>query len=115
MGHMYGGSGMAGAPGSGAMPEMSFSIEKMSVTAETRKLRGQYTLEMAQDLKATHGLNAESELANILSNEILAEINRQVIRTIYSVASLGAENTTKPSEFDLLVDSNGRWSVSVRG
>ena len=111
MGHMYG-TGMSDiSTGTGAMPEMSFSIEKMSVTAQTRKLRGQYTLEMAQDLKATHGLNAESELANILSNEILAEINRQVIRTIYTVASLGAENTSTPSEFDLLVDSNGRWSV----
>lgn len=91
--------------------EMSFSIEKMSVTTQSRKLRGQYTLEMAQDLKATHGLNAESELANILSNEILAEINRQVIRTIYTVAKPGAENTTTPNTFDLLVDSNGRWSV----
>ena len=99
-----------GSPG-GSMNEMSFSIEKMSVSAQTRKLRGQYTLEMAQDLKATHGLNAESELANILSNEILAEINRQVIRTIYSVASIGAENASSPGSFDLLVDSNGRWSV----
>ena len=77
----------------------------------TRKLRGQYTLEMAQDLKATHGLNAESELSNILSNEILAEVNRQVIRTIYTVSKKGALNTTTPNEFDLLVDSNGRWSV----
>ena len=93
------------------IPEMSFSIEKMSVSAESRKLRGQYTLEMAQDLKATHGLNAESELANILSNEILAEINRQVIRTIYTVAKPGAANATTPNTFDLLVDSNGRWSV----
>ena len=83
----------------------------MSVSAESRKLRGQYTLEMAQDLKATHGLNAESELANILSNEILAEINRQVIRTIYTVAKPGAANATTPNTFDLLVDSNGRWSV----
>jgi hypothetical protein len=94
-----------------SMNEMSFSIEKMSVSAQTRKLRGQYTLEMAQDLKATHGLNAESELANILSNEILAEINRQVIRTIYKVASKGAENASTKGTFDLLVDSNGRWSV----
>jgi len=94
-----------------SMNEMSFSIEKMSVSAQTRKLRGQYTLEMAQDLKATHGLNAESELANILSNEILAEINRQVIRTIYKVASKGAENASTAGTFDLLVDSNGRWSV----
>ena len=96
-----------------AIPEMSFSIEKMSVTAQTRKLRGQYTLEMAQDLKATHGLNAESELSNILSNEILAEVNRQVIRTIYTVAKPGAKNATDGanSNYDLLVDSNGRWSV----
>ena len=100
-----------GRPGGPEFPEMSFSIEKMSVSAVTRKLRGQYTLEMAQDLKATHGLNAESELANILSNEILAEVNRQVIRTIYTVAKPGAQNTTTASEFDLLVDSNGRWSV----
>ena len=104
MSHMHG-------TGTGMMPEMSFSIEKMSVSAVTRKLRGQYTLEMAQDLKATHGLNAESELANILSNEILAEVNRQVIRTIYTVAKPGAQNTTTKEEFDLLVDSNGRWSV----
>ena len=100
-----------GRPGGPDFPEMSFSIEKMSVSAVTRKLRGQYTLEMAQDLKATHGLNAESELANILSNEILAEVNRQVIRTIYTVAKIGAQNTTTASTFDLLVDSNGRWSV----
>ena len=100
-----------GRPSGPEFPEMSFSIEKMSVSAVTRKLRGQYTLEMAQDLKATHGLNAESELANILSNEILAEVNRQVIRTIYTVAKPGAQNTTTASEFDLLVDSNGRWSV----
>jgi hypothetical protein len=100
-----------GRPSGPEFPEMSFSIEKMSVSAVTRKLRGQYTLEMAQDLKATHGLNAESELANILSNEILAEVNRQVIRTIYTVAKPGAQNTTTKSEFDLLVDSNGRWSV----
>ena len=99
-----------GTPNS-SMNEMSFSIEKMSVTAQTRKLRGQYTLEMAQDLKATHGLNAESELANILSNEILAEINRQVIRSVYKVASKGAENASTAGTFDLLVDSNGRWSV----
>lgn len=102
-----------GRAGGDAIPEMSFSIEKMSVTAQTRKLRGQYTLEMAQDLKATHGLNAESELSNILSNEILAEVNRQVIRTIYTVAKPGAKNATDGanSNYDLLVDSNGRWSV----
>ena len=106
------GEGMnSGAMGHIPMQEMSFSIEKMSVSAQTRKLRGQYTLEMAQDLKVTHGLNAESELANILSNEILAEVNRQVIRTIYTVAKPGCKNTTNASYFDLLVDSNGRWSV----
>lgn len=107
------GEGMnSGALGHIPMQEMSFSIEKMSVSAQTRKLRGQYTLEMAQDLKVTHGLNAESELANILSNEILAEVNRQVIRTIYTVAKPGCKNTSTPGGyFDLLVDSNGRWSV----
>jgi len=105
------GEGMQTGGANPPMNEMSFSIEKMSVSAQTRKLRGQYTLEMAQDLKVTHGLNAESELANILSNEILAEVNRQVIRTIYTVAKPGCENTTNPKYFDLLTDSNGRWSV----
>jgi hypothetical protein len=92
--------------------EMSFSIEKISVTAKSRALKAEYSLELAQDLKAIHGLNAEAELANILSTEILAEINREVIRTIYKVAEQGAvQNTATAGVFDLDVDSNGRWSV----
>jgi hypothetical protein len=92
--------------------EMAFSIEKVTVTAKTRALKAEYSLELAQDLKAIHGLNAEAELANILSTEILAEINREVIRTIYKVAEQGAvENTATAGVFDLDVDSNGRWSV----
>jgi hypothetical protein len=92
--------------------EMSFSIEKVLVEAKSRALRAQYTLEMAQDLKAIHGMSAEPELANILSTEILAEINREVIRTIYKVAEQGAAvNTATPGIFDLDIDSNGRWSV----
>jgi hypothetical protein len=92
--------------------EMSFSIEKVLVEAKSRALRAEYTLELAQDLKAIHGLSAEAELANILSTEILAEINREVIRTIYKVAEPGAAvNTATPGVFDLDIDSNGRWSV----
>jgi hypothetical protein len=92
--------------------EMSFSIEKVSVTAKSRALKAEYSLELAQDLKAIHGLNAEAELANILSTEILAEINREVIRTIYKIAEQGAAvNTATAGIFDLDVDSNGRWSV----
>ena len=92
--------------------EMSFSIEKVTVTAKSRALKAEYSLELAQDLKAIHGLNAEAELANILSTEILAEINREVIRTIYKVAEAGAQvNTATAGIFDLDVDSNGRWSV----
>ena len=92
--------------------EMSFSIEKVLVEAKSRALRAEYTLELAQDLKAIHGLSAEAELANILSTEILAEINREVIRTIYKVAEQGAAvNTATPGVFDLDIDSNGRWSV----
>ena len=92
--------------------EMAFSIEKVTVTAKSRALKAEYSLELAQDLKAIHGLNAEAELANILSTEILAEINREVIRTIYKVAEQGAAiNTATPGVFDLDVDSNGRWSV----
>ena len=92
--------------------EMAFSIEKVTVTAKTRALKAEYSLELAQDLKAIHGLNAEAELANILSTEILAEINREVIRTIYKVAEQGAvQNVATPGIFDLDVDSNGRWSV----
>jgi hypothetical protein len=92
--------------------EMAFSIEKVTVTAKSRALKAEYTLELAQDLKAIHGLNAEAELANILSTEILAEINREVIRTIYNVAESGAQaNVATAGTFDLDVDSNGRWSV----
>jgi len=92
--------------------EMAFSIEKVTVTAKTRALKAEYSLELAQDLKAIHGLNAEAELANILSTEILAEINREVIRSIYKVAKPGAQaNTATAGRFDLDVDSNGRWSV----
>ena len=92
--------------------EMAFSIEKVTVTAKSRALKAEYSLELAQDLKAIHGLNAEAELANILSTEILAEINREVIRTIYKTAESGATvNTATGGEFDLDVDSNGRWSV----
>ena len=92
--------------------EMSFSIEKTSVTAQSRALKAEYTLELAQDLKAIHGLDAEQELANILSSEILAEINREVVRTVYTIAKPGAQNNTaNAGRFDLDVDSNGRWSV----
>jgi hypothetical protein len=92
--------------------QMAFSIEKVTVTAKSRALKAEYSLELAQDLKAIHGLNAEAELANILSTEILAEINREVIRTIYKVAEQGAvQNVATPGIFDLDVDSNGRWSV----
>ena len=92
--------------------EMSFSIEKTSVTAKSRALKAEYTLELAQDLKAIHGLDAEQELANILSSEVLAEINREVVRRVYSVAKKGAQNNVANAGiFDLDVDSNGRWSV----
>ena len=92
--------------------QMAFSIEKVTVTAKSRALKAEYSLELAQDLKAIHGLNAEAELANILSTEILAEINREVIRTIYKIAEQGAAvNTATAGIFDLDVDSNGRWSV----
>jgi len=95
-----------------AFNEMAFSIEKVTVTAKSRALKAEYSLELAQDLKAIHGLNAEAELANILSTEILAEINREVIRTIYNVAKPGAQaNVATGGTFDLDTDSNGRWSV----
>jgi len=98
--------------GSTLFNEMSFSIEKTSVTAKSRALRAEYTLELAQDLKAIHGLDAEQELANLLSSEILAEINREVVRTVYTVAKQGAQaNVANAGVFDLDVDSNGRWSV----
>jgi len=92
--------------------QMAFSIEKATVTAKSRALKAEYTMELAQDLKAIHGLDAETELANILSAEILAEINREVVRTIYANAKVGAQaNTTAAGIFDLDTDSNGRWSV----
>jgi hypothetical protein len=95
-----------------AFNQMAFSIEKVTVTAKSRALKAEYSLELAQDLKAIHGLNAEAELANILSTEILAEINREVIRTIYKVAEQGAvQNVAQAGIFDLDIDSNGRWSV----
>jgi len=98
--------------GSDAFNQMAFSIEKVTVTAKSRALKAEYSLELAQDLKAIHGLNAEAELANILSTEILAEINREIIRTIYKTAESGAaQNTATAGIFDLDVDSNGRWSV----
>jgi len=95
-----------------AFNQMAFSIEKVTVTAKSRALKAEYSLELAQDLKAIHGLNAEAELANILSTEILAEINREVIRTIYKTAEQGAvQNVATAGQFDLDIDSNGRWSV----
>ena len=99
--------------GSGnAFPEMAFSIEKVAVTAKSRALKAEYTMELAQDLKAIHGLDAESELANILSTEILAEINREIVRTVNVVAKVGAQDdTTTAGKFDLDTDSNGRWMV----
>ena len=101
-----------GDSGTNLFAEMAFSIEKVTVTARERALKAEYTLELAQDLKAIHGLDAETELANILSTEILAEINREVIRTIYQTASYGAvAGTTTQYTFDLDTDSNGRWSV----
>jgi hypothetical protein len=114
-------TGSAEALGDGAagntFQEMAFSIEKVTVTAKTRALKAEYSMELAQDLKAVHGLDAETELANILSTEILAEINREVIRTIYGVAKLGAQvGTTTRGTFDLDTDSNGRWMVEkVKG
>jgi hypothetical protein len=112
------GTGMTAAEGetlgdgTDEFAEMAFSIDKVTVTAKTRALKAEYTMELAQDLKAVHGLDAETELANILSSEILAEINREVIRTIYLQAKAGAQiNTTTAGTFDLDTDSNGRWSV----
>ena len=93
-------------------PEMAFSIEKVAVTAKSRALKAEYTMELAQDLKAIHGLDAETELSNILSSEILAEINREVVRSINVTAKPGAQtDTTTVGIFDLDTDSNGRWSV----
>jgi hypothetical protein len=106
------GTGMATATAETLNPaEMSFYIDKFTVTAKSRALKAEYTVELAQDLKAVHGLDAEAELSNILSNEILAEINREVIRTVYTISKQGAELTAVPGTFDLDVDANGRWSV----
>jgi hypothetical protein len=109
-------TGSAEALGDGAagntFQEMAFSIEKVTVTARTRALKAEYSMELAQDLKAVHGLDAETELANILSAEILAEINREVIRTIYRIAKPGCQaGTTTRGAFNLDTDSNGRWMV----
>jgi len=101
-----------GADSNPAFQQMAFSIEKVTVTAQSRALKAEYSLELAQDLKAIHGLDAETELSNILSTEILAEINREVIRTIYTTAVAGAQfGVTTAGAFDLDTDSNGRWSV----
>jgi len=91
--------------------EMSFSIDKTTVTAKSRALKAEYTVELAQDLKAIHGLDAEAELSNILSQEFMFEINREVVRTIYKVAKTGSPATATAGTFDLDIDSNGRWSV----
>ena len=96
---------------SNGFAQMAFSIEKATVTAKSRALKAEYTLELAQDLKAIHGLDAESELANILSSEILAEINREVVRTVNVQAKTGASATAVGGTFNLDVDANGRWSV----
>jgi hypothetical protein len=110
------GTGMSTAAGEdlgdgGTFAEMAFSIEKVTVAAKTRALKAEYTTELAQDLKAVHGLDAETELANILQSEILTEINREVVRTIYTTSVVGAGNTAASGVFDLDVDANGRWSV----
>ena len=106
------GSGEQLGGDTGAFNEMAFSIEKVTVTARSRALKAEYSLELAQDLRAIHGLNAEAELANLLSTEILSEINREVVRTIYKTAKPGAQaNVATQGTFDLDVDSNGRWSV----
>ena len=101
-----------GSDGNPAFAEMGFEIEKVVVTAQTRALKAKYSVELAQDMKALHGLDAETELATILSTEVLAEINREIIRSIYTVAKPGAQNgTATAGTFDLDLDSNGRWSV----
>ena len=113
------GTGMTTAAGealgdsaSNPFASMAFTIEKATVTAKTRALKAEYTIELAQDLKAIHGLDAETELANILSAEILAEINREVVRTVNVQAKTGAQSgTANAGRFDLDVDSSGRWSV----
>lgn len=99
-----------------AWNEMGMTIEKVPVVAKTRQLKSTYSIELAQDLKAVHGMDAESELTNILSNEVIAETNREIVRTIYAIAKPGAQYATTPGEFDLYTDSDGRWSVErVKG
>ena len=106
------GTGLGTAAGEAGTPaELGFTIEKATVTAKTRQLKAEYTMELAQDLKAIHGLDAESELANILSSEILAEINREVIRSINSTARVGGANVGADGLFDLVADADGRWAV----
>ena len=100
-----------GTTGNAAFNEMSFSIDKTTVTAKSRALKAEYTVELAQDLKAIHGLDAEAELSNILSQEFMFEINREIVRLIYTVAKAGSPATATAGTFDLDVDSNGRWSV----
>ena len=101
-----------GSSATSVFPEMAFTIENVSVTSESRALKAEYSMELAQDLKAIHGLDAETELANILSTEILSEINREIIRTLYIIAKPGAQTgVTSPGVFNLDTDSNGRWSV----
>ena len=102
---------MLGTTSNAEFSQMAFSIDKVTVTAKSRALKAEYSIELAQDLKAIHGLDAETELSSILSAEILAEINREVVRTIGLTASSGAVDTTSAGTFDLDVDSNGRWSV----
>ena len=108
------GLGSSGSGPNSSFKEMGFTIEKATVTAKTRALKAEYSLELAQDLKAIHGLDAESELANILSTEIMAEINREVVRTINSQAKLGAlqaSNISIKGIFNLKTDADGRWSA----
>lgn len=94
-----------------AFGEMALSIEKVTVTAKSRALKATYSIELAQDMKTVHGLNADSELSNIISTEILAEMNREIVRTIYGVSKIGAQNATTAGVFDLSVDSDGRWEA----
>ena len=110
---MSGSSGEDLGSGTAHFSEMAFAIDKVTVTAKTRALKGEYSMELAQDLKAVHGLDAETELSNILSTEVLAEINREVIRTIYIAAQKGAAagSVANAGTFDMDVDSNGRWMV----
>ncbi|NDB82396.1 MAG: ATP-binding protein [Alphaproteobacteria bacterium] len=102
---------LAAVENSSAFAEMSFAIDKTTVTAKSRALKAEYTVELAQDLKAIHGLDAEAELSNILSQEFMFEINREIVRTIYKVAKPGSPGTANSGTFDLDIDSNGRWSV----